>query len=138
MKLLLAWLEKNKDVGVFLLRIFIALRLIYGVQDNILSWSRMLEFRDFLQKFHFPLPLSSAVISVYAQFLCAVLILIGWKTRYAALVLIINFMIAWIMVDRHGSIEDMTPALSILFCSFLFLFQGAGRFSIEERGRLKL
>jgi putative oxidoreductase len=130
MKHLFGWLEKNKDIGVLLLRIFIGLRLIYGVQDNILSWSRMLEFRDFLQKFHFPFPIIAAVISVYAQFVTAVMILIGWNTRYAAIVLVINFMVAWVMVDRHSSIEEMTPALTMLFCSLLFLFQGAGKFSI--------
>jgi putative oxidoreductase len=130
MKHLFGWLEKNKDIGVLLLRIFIGLRLIYGVQDNILSWSRMLEFRDFLQKFHFPFPIIAAVISVYAQFVTAVMILIGWNTRYAAIILVINFMVAWVMVDRHSSIEEMTPALTMLFCSLLFLFQGAGKFSI--------
>ena len=54
------------------------------------------------------------------------------KTRYAALLLLITFMVAWIMVDRFGSIEDMTPAVAILFCSLLFLFQGAGKISLDK------
>jgi len=132
MKNLFTWLENNKDIGIFLLRVFISLRLIYGVQDNLFSWNHMLEFSGFLQKFNFPLPLISAVTSVYAQFISAVMILLGWKIRYAALILIINFTVAWLMVDRYGSIEEMTPALSMLFCSILFLFQGAGKYSIKS------
>ena len=126
------WLRINQDVGVLLLRLFIGLRLIYGVLDNILHWEKMLEFRDFLHQFGFPVPLASAVISVYGQFIAAVLIILGLKIRYAALVLIVNFTVAWLMVDRHGSIETMTPALAILFCAILFLFQGGGKFSLDK------
>ncbi len=93
----------------------------------------MLEFRDFLQQFDFPLPLASAVISVYAQFLAGVFVLVGWKIRYAALILILNFTIAFLMVDRHGSIESMTPALAMLFSALLFLFQGSGKFSLDKQ-----
>ena len=126
------WLNNNQDIGVLLLRLFIGIRLIYGVQDNILHWNNMLEFRDFLQQFHFPVPLLSAVVSVFGQFISAVLVLLGWKIRYAAIVLIINFTIAWLLVDRHGTIESMTPALAILFCAVLFLFQGGGKFSLDK------
>lgn len=132
MESIFKWLKVNQDIGVLLLRLFVGFRLIYGVQDNILHWSQMLEFRDFLQQFHFPLPLVSAVVSVYGQFVAAVMVLLGWKIRYAALVLIINFIVAWLMVDRHGTIESMTPALAILFCALLFLFQGGGKFSLDK------
>lgn len=125
------WLNKNKAVGVLLLRLFIGFRLIYGVQDNIFDWQQLLEFRDFLAQYHFPIPLASAVVSVYGQFIAAVMVLLGWKIRLAALVLIVNFSIAWLMVDRHGSIESMTPALAMLFCAILFLFQGGGKFALE-------
>ena len=126
------WLRINQDLGVLLLRLFIGFRLIYGVLDNILHWPQMLEFRDFLHQFGFPVPLASAVISVYGQFIAAILVILGLKIRYAALVLIVNFTIAWLMVDRHGSIETMTPALAILFCAILFLFQGGGKFSLDK------
>ncbi|CAA9290175.1 MAG: hypothetical protein AVDCRST_MAG95-3946 [uncultured Adhaeribacter sp.] len=36
------------------------------------------------------------------------------------------------MVDRHGTLETMTPALAILFCAVLFLFQGGGKFSLGK------
>ena len=69
------WLNSNKDVGILLLRLFIGLRLIYGVADNILSWDHMLAFRDFLAANQFPVPLFSAVLSVYAQLICGILIM---------------------------------------------------------------
>jgi putative oxidoreductase len=127
-----SWLNHNQSIGIFILRLFVGLRLIYGVIDNILSWDRMLEFEGFLTKVGFPFPLVCAVVSVYAQFVAGVLYIIGWKIRYAALLMIFNFSVAWIMVDRFGSIEQMTPALSMLFCSVLFLFIGAGKIAAEK------
>lgn len=126
------WLDQNLSAGIFILRLFVGLRLIYGVIDNILSWDRMLEFEGFLSKVGFPMPLVCAVVSVYAQFIAGVLFIIGWKTRYAALLMIFNFTVAWIMVDRHGSVEQMTPALSMLFCSVLLVFTGAGKIAVEK------
>jgi putative oxidoreductase len=132
MQLFSAWLNDNKDIGVFLLRLFIGIRLIYGVIDNIFSWERMLQFQAFLQKFNFPFPLISAVLSVYAQAIAGIMILLGFKIRVVAILMIINFLVALIMVHRNDTLEGMTPALAILFSSLLFLFQGAGNISLEK------
>ena len=133
MKKFLSWLDRRNDWGIFLLRLFIGFRLVYGVLDNVLSWDHMLRFRDFLQQFHFPFPLICAVTSVYIQLLAGLMLIIGWRTRYAALLVIINFLVALFMVHRNQSIEAMTPALAILFSAILFLFAGAGRISIDRK-----
>lgn len=58
----------NQHLGIFLFRVFLCLQILHGVLDNIVSWNRMLEFRDFLQSEGFPFPLMSALLSVYGQF----------------------------------------------------------------------
>ena len=93
----------------------------------------MKEFSEFLQAQGFPFPLIAAVVSVYAQFICALLILIGYKIRLASFLMVFNFTIAIIMVHHADSIEGMTPALAMLFGSITFLFTGAGKISIEKR-----
>src|SRR5687767_14710498 len=115
MKSFYTWLAKNEDTGILLLRLFIGIRLIYGVVDNIFSWVHMLEFKLFLAKFNFPFPLISAIVSVYAQAIAGIMILIGWKIRIAAILMIVNFFVALSMVHRHDSFEGMTPALAIFF-----------------------
>lgn len=127
------WFKRNQDLGILLLRIFIGVRLIYGVQDNVLNWEDMIRFSDFLKEFHFPFPMACAIVSVYAQLVAGILILLGWLTRYAALLMIINFVIALIMVHRNDSFEAMTSPLSILFCCLLFLFNGPGGISIDKK-----
>ena len=126
------WFSSKSDVGLFLLRIFIGLRIIYGVFDNIISWNRMMEFSGFLKANSFPVPTFCAVLSVYAQFICAVLILLGYETRFATFILVFNFIVATVMVHRNDSIEVMTPALAMLFISVGLLFTGAGKWGIGK------
>ncbi len=132
------WLDNNKDVSVFLLRLFIGFILIYRVHEAAFSWDTMLKVSNFFEKYHLPIPLLSAVVSVYAQFVSGILFLMGWKIRYAALLMIINFTVAWFMVDRFGTVKDMTPALAILFCSILFLFHGSGKISLDNSSLRKV
>jgi putative oxidoreductase len=126
------WFKKNADLGICLFRLFIAVRILYGVVDNVLSWGRMMEFSRFLAAHHFPVPNFSAVLSVYAQLIAGLLLLAGWCTRIACLLLIINFMVALLVVHRNDSVEAMTPALAMLFGAVLLLFTGPGRFAIDS------
>ena len=126
------WLDRNSDTGVFLLRLFVGFRLLEGVFDNILSWQRMLEFSDFLDKSGFPFPLFCAVLSVYAQAIAGLMIILGWQIRYAAMLMIINFAVALIMVHWGQSLEAMTVPFLLLFVFMLFLFQGAGSITVSS------
>ena len=127
------WLDYHQGVGLLLARLFVGVRLAYGVIDNVLSWDHMVAFRDFLASFDFPFPLASAAVSVYAQLIASVMILIGWKIRYAALLMIANFLVALLIVHRNDSLEQMTPPLAILVFNVLFLFTGAGKYSLDRR-----
>lgn len=122
----------RKDIGVIFLRLLIGWRLIDGTQDNILSWDRMIEFRDFLASFDVPYPLFSAQLSVYAQFLCGILFIVGLLTRPAAIVMIINFIAALYIAHRGQSFQEAFVPLTMLTASIFFLFYGAGKFSIDN------
>jgi putative oxidoreductase len=124
--------KKNKDIGIFLFRLFIGFRLLYGVVDNIVVWGRMLEFESFLQVHQLPYPRLAAIISVYAQAISGLLIIIGYKIRWAAILMIINFTVALLVIHWGQSIEEMTPALAMFFAAVLFLFVGAGRYSLQK------
>jgi|GEM_PF-2642124 len=76
------------------IRLLLGGHLVYGVQDNVLSYVRMLEFRDFLLQNGFPVPLLSAHLSVYAQLLAGLCCLAGAFTRAAAGLMIVNFLVA--------------------------------------------
>ncbi len=131
------WKQHQQDnrghLGLLFLRLFVGLRLVYGVLDNVLSWEHMLRFRDFLELNHFPFPIYSAVISVYAQFLCGMLIIFGILFRWASSIMIINFLVAMVMVHRGDSVEEMTTPLLLLFIHFFFALNGPGKYTIGRK-----
>jgi len=127
-------LERHAEIGTVLLRLFLAFVLIYGTQDNVFSRERMLEFRDFLAQNGFPWPLASAYLSAYAQFACGILILVGYMTRSAALVMVVNFLVALGMVHVGLPFNANIAPLAMLFGSLFLFFHGPGPFALDGRG----
>ena len=126
-------LGRYRDFGVLCLRLLVGFHLIYGTQDNVFNWQRMLEFRDFLAHHGFPLPLLAAHISVYAQFIAGLLFITGAWIRPAALLMTVNFLIALAMVHLGDTYPNSFPALTMLACAVFFLLNGAGGLSLDER-----
>ncbi|MBF8962634.1 DoxX family protein [Pontibacter sp. FD36] len=127
-----AFFRRHKAYGVVFLRFAMGIFLIYGVQDNVFSWERMLEFRDFLQAHGVPYPLVAAHLSVYTQFLIGLMLLLGWGVRIAGLLLIINFTAAIIIVHIGQTFPQYYPAAELIFAGFFYLFNGAGPLSVDS------
>lgn len=127
-----SFFDQYKGYGNLFLRLVIGWRLIDGTQDNVLSWERMLEFRDFLALHGTPFPLVAANVSVYAQFICGILYLLGWFIRPAAIIMIINFIAALLIAHIGLTFEQSFDAWMMLLGSAFFLFAGAGKISVDE------
>lgn len=127
-----SFFRRHKAYGVVFLRFAMGVFLIYGVQDNVFSWERMLEFRDFLQAHGVPYPLVAAHLSVYTQFLIGLMLLLGWGVRIAGLLLIINFTAAIVIVHIGQSFPQYYPAAELIFAGFFYLFNGAGPVSVDS------
>jgi putative oxidoreductase len=128
-----ARLDRYKEYGMFFVRLIVGFHLIYGTADNVTSWARMLEFRDFLAERGTPFPLFAANLSAWAQFLCGILFILGLFIRPAAAVMIINFLCALLIAHRAGGYPPAALALIMLFTSIAFLVHGAGKPSLDER-----
>jgi putative oxidoreductase len=125
--------ERNKEKGALFVRLVVGFVLVYGTQDNVFSHERMLEFRDFLAVRNVPLPLFSAYLSVYAQFVCGILYVLGLLVRPAALVMVINFVAALLIAHLDAPLDAARLALCMLFCSLFLLFNGAGALSLDNK-----
>ncbi|HKO99664.1 MAG TPA: DoxX family protein [Pyrinomonadaceae bacterium] len=129
----LSSLEKYKEYGVIFVRLIVGFHLIYGTQDNVFSYARMEEFAAFLSARGVPFPLFAAFLSAYAQFICGILFIAGAATRYAAIVMIINFIAAIIIAHIGDAYPNMFPALMMLGSACFFLVHGAGKLSVDSK-----
>ncbi|SMD34952.1 putative oxidoreductase [Reichenbachiella faecimaris] len=124
--------SKYSDLSLFFLRIAFGIRLIWGTQDNILSFERMREFAGFLEANGFPLPMVSAFASVYLQFAAGVCWMLGLWVRESALVMVVNFVIAILMVHIGDTYINTAPAIHILMFAFFLLCSGGGKYGIKR------
>lgn len=129
--------SRYADWGLLVLRLSFATQLIWGTQNNVFSWEKMLEFRDFLEARGVPYPLIAAHVSVYAQFIAGILWIVGWQTRAAAAIMVINFIAAIIIVHIGLPYEQNFPAINLLAVSICLCFTGAGRLSVDARANRK-
>lgn len=124
-------LDKYKEYGVIFIRLIVGFHLIYGTQDNLFSSERMGEFAGFLSARGVPVPLFAAFVSAYAQFICGSLFILGAATRYAAALMIVNFIAAIVIAHLGDAYPNTFPALMMLSAACFFLLHGAGELSID-------
>ncbi len=129
------WCAERADLGLLALRVVFGGHLVYMTQDNVFSWARMLEFRDFLAQFGFPWPLACAVLSVAGQFGGGLLLASGLFTRFAGLIVAFNFIVAIGMVDARQPYPAAFPALALVAVGLCLMVTGAGRFSLDRAWR---
>ncbi len=124
--------QRRRDYAPIFLRLIIGSFIIYGAQDNIFSYAQMLEFAHFLAARRVPWPLFAAFLSAYVQFICGVSILLGACVRLTAIPFIINFIAAIIIAHIGDPFTRMFPALLMICVGLFFLFNGAGKLSLDE------
>lgn len=126
------WLDRHQGWGVLALRLAIGVRLVEGTQDNVFSTARMEEFATFLAERGTPFPMFSAHLSVYAQFICGILIVIGLFTRPAGFIMTVNFVCALIIAHRDTPFLQTWQAVMMLAGAIYFLFSGAGPLALDR------
>ena len=125
-------LDKFKEYGPIFIRLIIGFHLVYGTQDNVFSYVRMEEFAAFLSAHNVPSPLLAAFVSVYTQFICGILFILGAFTRYAALVMIINFIAAVLIAHTSDPYQSKFPALMMLAAACFLFLHGPGQVSVDS------
>ena len=75
---------------------------------------------------------ASLGLAVFAEVLCAGLLVIGLFTRLAAIPLVITMLVAAFIVHGGDPLKKMEMALLYLIPYLVLLFNGAGRYSIDE------
>lgn len=128
----LTGLSRFADFTLLLLRMVTGAFLIHETWDNVTSAARMREFAQFLGQFGFPLPHLMAPLSVAVQFGCGILLLVGFATRAAGLLVAVNFAIAVYMVHWPEPPRGWWPALVLAFLGVHFAAAGSGRFGLDR------
>jgi putative oxidoreductase len=115
----------------------LALRVGFGLLICIdHGLSKLMHFSNmaasFFDPFHIGHRISLALV-VFAEVFCAILLVLGLFTRFAALVLVINMAVAATVLFHKGlPLGQMEPALVFLVAFISILLVGPGRISVDS------
>jgi putative oxidoreductase len=118
------------DLGLLFLRIVSgAVMLTHGYPKFQKILTGDMKFGDPIGMGEIP----SLYLSTFAEFLCAILVIIGLYTRLSLIPLIINMSVAFFIA--HAADDFGTKEKSLLFLGmFIVIFlTGPGRFSIDNK-----
>ncbi|MBA4001064.1 DoxX family protein [Brevundimonas sp.] len=127
-------LNALQPAAMLALRLYVGGFLIQGVWDNITSAARMAEFEAFLAGLNCPLPAIAAPVSVWVQFAIGLALIPGVLTRWAGLLLSLNFMVAVGLLWGGGAdARGLFPPAILIFVGLILATYGAGRWSLDAR-----
>lgn len=75
---------------------------------------------------------TSLVLTVFAEFICSIFILMGFATRLAALILFITMAVAAFHAHASDPFATKEKALLYLLIYLALMVFGAGRFSVDN------
>ena len=131
----LAKLNNYKDWGTLFLRIFIGLIFaFYGAQKlfGAFGGAGVQGFTEMLGNMGFPLAVFFAILVGLVEFLGGLALAVGFVTRYAAVLLGVVMLVAFIVVFPNGFTTWRVPFI-LLWVMVSMLFSGAGRYSLDRR-----
>jgi putative oxidoreductase len=114
--------------GLLILRLTMGL-IVKGGYDKLMDHSGTAAG---LKQGNFPMPDVSAWLLIFAEFFCAILIILGFATRFAVIPLIIAMGIATLYAHDGRIFGDGQHAALFMGGCLALLFTGPGKYSIDR------
>lgn len=130
MKRLLIGGDRDGNLGVLIGRLYLGLMIMI-----VHGWPKITggvsQIKDIVAGHGMPFPLVLAWAATLAEFVGGGLIAIGLATRLASFFLVINLAVAAFVIHGADPLSTREFAYVYLAMSLVFLFKGAGRWSID-------
>ncbi|MGE8528956.1 DoxX family protein [Chryseobacterium rhizosphaerae] len=119
-----------KDIILFAVRVFVGFAMLsHGFPKlQMLLEGGKIEFFDFMGLG----PQISLILTVFAEFVCSILLILGLFTRISLGFLIFTMAIAGFFIHGADSFEKRELSLIYLSVYLLLMAFGAGKFSVDH------
>lgn len=120
----------NEDLGYLFLRVSAGGTMIWQH-----GWPKLVNFGERMDSFADPFGLGSTVsllLIVFAEVVCAALVVLGLWTRAAVIPLIIGMAVIVFMVKGDAPFGEQELAFVYLFAFLSILFTGGGRYAVDR------
>lgn len=129
------FIPRSAELGLFVLRVWLGLTLLLNH-----GWAKLMNFSDMAGKFADPIGVgakASLVLAIFAEVVCATLLVLGIATRFAALVLVIFLGVAFFLVHKRALSGMGSGELAFLYLAgFVTIFLGGpGKFAVDKTSK---
>lgn len=129
------WMNESRrqfslSIGLLILRVSCGLMMIQGH-----GWSKLMNFGEKAATFSNPVGLGSYLsfsLVVFAEFFCAVAIILGLATRFVAIPIIITMSVVVFIVHSDDPWRRSELAALYIVPFLMLVFSGAGDFSLDR------
>jgi putative oxidoreductase len=118
------------DIGILILRVGVGGCMLLGH-----GWGKLTGFADLAGRFPDPLGVGSTaslVLAIFAEVVCALLLVVGLGTRFAAVPLVVTMLVAAGIVHAGDPWAKKELALVYAVPLLALVLTGGGRFALER------
>jgi putative oxidoreductase len=124
--------SKLQPYATIFIRLAFGFHLIQYSYEDVFNLTAGSSNKEWLGGMGVPLPYLMGWVYILTEFIGGIAIIIGFKTKWFALPLIINFIVALLLVHLGKSYKESFEAIHMLAVSLFFLFNGSGKLSIDN------
>jgi len=127
--------DTARSIGLLVLRLGVGLMMLVAH-----GWGKLVGFSDLAEKFPDPLgigPTTTLVVAIFAEVVCALLIVVGLGTRFAAVPLLVTMLVAAFVVHADDPWSRQEFALLYAIPFLTLVFTGGGRFALDSIIKIK-
>lgn len=113
----------------------LVLRASFGLMMIVHGWDKLVHFNSYSGSFHDPLHIGnefSLGLVVFAEFFCAIMIVLGLMTRFAAIPLIIAMAVVAFVINIKEPFAERELSMLYLSAYLAILIFGAGSYSLDK------
>jgi|SRR5690606_2959748 len=124
-------MKKNlTDLALLILRLGVSVLLLtHGIPKINMLFASPIKFADPIGIGEMP----SLVLALIGEVVAPLLIIIGFKTKLAAIPAAITMGVAAFVVHANDNIATKEKALLFLICFVALMFAGAGKYSVDKK-----
>ncbi len=118
------------DGAILLLRLWLGAMMMYHGFPKVFTNSA--GFVEYLTKSGFPVPSVMAALAAGAEFFGGLLIIVGFLTRPAVVLVLITMLVAGLIAHSGEPFAKQELPLTYAMLSFALFLSGSGAFSVEK------
>lgn len=118
------------DFGLLLLRVGTSLMLVSH------GWSKVIHFSERLNSFADPIGLGPSVslqLVIFAEFFCAIFLILGFMSRIILIPMIINMAVITFIVQAGNGFDKQELPMIYLLVFIVLLLLGPGKISLDGK-----